>query len=214
MLLQMVLGLTQIPKLVWESAPGAGPSLCWWPGQHQSMEVAACIRFSLGLASTLQQPGTILQQVNEHQAMGWSTELFIFEKKWGKTKQTDNKTQQTRHKPCCSEHAQDNQSSVLWRPNNKSADYQDVSLAWKSSVQQWPTELGKLYGVPRFGPGALEFPSLHRSWPVVALALCSSLCKFQLLHWRTLYYIGYQGRLRNAGYLFHPVLFLFHIYAA
>lgn len=54
------------------------------------MEVAACIRFSLGLASTLQQPGTILQQVNEYQAMGWTTDLFIFEKKKNGEK-TDNK---------------------------------------------------------------------------------------------------------------------------
>lgn len=58
------------------------------------MEVAACIRFSLGLASTLQQPGTILQQVNEYQAMGWTTDLFIFEKKKMEKKQTTKTNKQ------------------------------------------------------------------------------------------------------------------------
>lgn len=46
-------------------------------------------------------------------------------------------------------------------------------------------------------------------WPCALHCVNSSFYTDVLL-----YYIGYQGRLRNAGYLFHPTLFLFHIYAA
>lgn len=177
------------------------------------MEVAACIRFSLGLASTLQQPGTILQQVNEHQAMGWSTDLFIFEKKWGKTKQTTKPSKQ------------DTNCAVLNMLRTIKAQFSEGQttnlLTTRMSlchVNLWCNSDRLSWGSCMACPGLVQelwssLPCIAHGqllpWPCALHCVNSSFYTDVLL-----YYIGYQGRLRNAGYLFHPALFLFHIYAA